>query len=447
MTEYYKTPTCPQAAQCGGCEWLAVPYPIQLERKRAALAELFAPTGVEPQEVVGMDEPLHYRAKAMTPYQPGEKGALRHGMYKAGTHQLVACPSCLVEDPRARPILETIAQLCRSFHIRAYREDEGTGLLRHAVVRCAAETGQVMVTLVVNSKEFPHKREFVKALRDAHPEVSTVVFNINTRDTNAVLGNREQVAYGQGWIEDRLCGQTFRIPSSAFYQTNPRQTERLYETAVELAGLKGGEYVLDAYCGIGTIGIVAAKRCLQRQKEGRPAGFHKKKAAKAAAKGKKAAAELLVKPVSLVGVETTPSAVEIASENARINKVNGATFIQADAGAFLRDCGERFDVVFLDPPRAGVSEDFISGLLASLPKKVVYISCNPETQLRDIQALEGAYTLKRLVPVDMFPHTKHLETVALLVRTPARKPEPVGEECGEPRQLAADSSQGAGEGE
>ncbi|MGN0038466.1 MAG: 23S rRNA (uracil(1939)-C(5))-methyltransferase RlmD [Coriobacteriales bacterium] len=424
MTEYYKTPTCPQAAQCGGCEWLAVPYPIQLERKRAALAELFAPTGVEPQEVVGMEEPLHYRAKAMTPYQPGEKGTLRHGMYKAGTHQLVACPSCLVEDPRARPILESIAQLCRSFRIKAYREDEGKGLLRHAVVRCAAETGQVMVTLVVNSKEFPHKKEFVKALREAHPEISTVVFNINTRDTNAVLGSREQVAYGQGWIEDRLCGQTFRIPSSAFYQTNPRQTERLYETAVELAGLKGGESVLDAYCGIGTIGIVAAKRCLQRQREGHPAGFHKKKAAKAAAKGKKAGKEPQVKPVTLVGVETTPAAVEIASENARINKVNGALFIQADAGAFLRDCGERFDVVFLDPPRAGVSEDFISGLLAARPKRVVYISCNPETQLRDIQALEGAYTLKRLVPVDMFPHTKHLETVALLVRAPAAKAGP-----------------------
>lgn len=445
MTEYYKTPTCPQAAQCGGCEWLAVPYPIQLQRKRAALAELFAPLGVEPQEVVGMEEPLHYRAKAMTPYQPGERGTLRHGMYKAGTHQIVPCPSCLVEDEQARPILETIAQLCRSFRIRAYREDEGNGLLRHAVVRCAAQTGQVMVTLVVNSKEFPHKKEFVKALREAHPEISTLVFNINTRDTNAVLGSREQVAYGQGWIEDKLCGQTFRIPSSAFYQTNPRQTERLYETAVELAGLKGGESVLDAYCGIGTIGIVAAKRCLQRQREGRPAGFHKKKAAKAAAKGKKAGKEQSqVKPVALVGVETTPAAVEIAAENARINKVNGATFIQGDAGVFLRDCGERFDVVFLDPPRAGVSEDFISGLLAARPKRVVYISCNPETQLRDIQALEGAYTLKRLVPVDMFPHTKHLETVALLVRAPAPKPAPTIEE---PPSEAEEAVQGEVEGE
>ena len=190
MPEYYKTPTCPQAASCGGCEWLAVPYPIQLERKRAALAELFEPLGVEPQEVLGMEEPLAYRAKAMTPYQPGPKGTLVHGMYKQGTHKLVPCPSCLAEDPQARPIFETIAQLCRRFRIKAYDEDRGSGLLRHAVVRCAAATGQVMVTLVVNSKEFPRKREFVKALREAHPEVSTVVFNINTRDTNAVLGSR-----------------------------------------------------------------------------------------------------------------------------------------------------------------------------------------------------------------------------------------------------------------
>ena len=184
--------------------------------------------------------------------------------------------------------------------------------------------------------------------------------------------------------------------------------------------------MLDAYCGIGTIGIVAAKRCYELQREGRGAGFHKKKAAKAAARAKKGGKEqpLPVKPVSLTGIETTPSAVEVAAENARINKVNGASFIQGDAGAFLRDCGEHFDVVFLDPPRAGASEDFIEGLLAANPKRIVYISCNPETQLRDIKALSGAYTLKRLVPVDMFPHTKHLETVALLVRAPANTAQP-----------------------
>ncbi len=401
----YKTYTCPQASKCGGCEWLSVPYPIQLERKKAALAELFEPLGVEPQDVMGMEEPLSYRAKVMTPFQPGKKGKPFHGMYKPGTHKLIPCPECLVEDPQARPILETIAQLCAKFHIPAYQEDKGRGLLRHAIVRCAANTGEVMVTLVINAKEFPRKKEFVRALRAQHPQVSTVVFNVNTRNTNAVLGNSESVAYGQGWIMDTLCGREFKIPSGAFYQTNPRQTEVLYNTAVDMARLKGGEYVLDAYCGIGTIGIVAAHRSRRDQQ---------RKAAKKAAKKGKKPQQAQIEPIHLFGVETTPSAVEIAAENARINKINGAQFVNADAGEFLKQSQVPFDVVFMDPPRAGASQDFIDGLLAAAPSRIVYISCNPQTQMRDIQLLADAYRVERLVPVDMFPHTKHLETVALL---------------------------------
>ncbi len=415
MPDYYKTYTCPAAKDCGGCEWLAVPYEIQLKRKHDALAELFASLGIEPDAVVGMDEPCAYRAKSMTPFQPAPRGKLAHGMYKPGTHKLVDCDSCLVEDPQARPIFASIARLAREFRIKAYDEDRGSGLLRHAIVRCAANTDQVMLTLVCNSKEFPHKKEFVRALRDEHPEISTVVFNVNTRDTNAVLGNRDSVAYGQGWIEDKLCGQTFKIPSSAFYQTNPRQTEVLYSIAARLASLRGGESVLDAYCGIGTVGIVAASICAKQQREG-TAPVHKKKAAKAAAKAKKKSTQVQVKHIELVGVETTPAAVEIAVENARINHVKNASFVAADAGAFLAGCGSHFDVVFMDPPRAGASEEFIEGLIAAAPKRIVYISCNPLTQARDIEMLKDSYKLQRVVPVDMFPHTKHVETVALLTR-------------------------------
>ncbi len=414
----YKTYTCPQASKCGGCEWLAVPYPIQLERKKAALTELFEPLGVEPADVMGMEDPINYRAKIMTPYQPGKKGVPFHGMYKLGTHKLIACPECLVEDPQARPILETIAQLCARFRIPAYQEDKGRGLLRHAIVRCAAHSGEVMVTLVVNAKEFPKKKEFVRALRAKHPQVSTVVFNVNTRNTNAVLGNSESVAYGQGWIKDTLCGREFKIPSSAFYQTNPRQTELLYNKAVDMAQLKGGEYVLDAYCGIGTIGIVAASRCRRDQHRAAEQAA-KAKVQKAAKKGKKPAKKpvsVQVEPIHLYGVETTPSAVEIARENARLNKINGAEFVEADAGEFLKQNPMPFDVVFMDPPRAGASQEFIDGLLAAAPQRIVYISCNPQTQLRDIQLLADAYRLESLVPVDMFPHTKHLETVALLTK-------------------------------
>ena len=414
MPEYYKTYTCPISKDCGGCEWLAVPYEIQLKRKHDALTELFAPFGVEPDAVLGMDEPCAYRAKSMTPFQPGPRGKLLHGMYKQGTHKLVLCKSCLVEDPQARPIFDSIARLARGFRLKAYDEDRSSGLLRHAIVRCAANTDEVMVTIVCNSKEFPHKKEFVRALRDEHPQISTVVFNVNTRNTNAVLGKRDSVAFGQGWIEDKLCGQTFKIPSSAFYQTNPAQTEVLYNTAVSLAALRGGEEVLDAYCGIGTIGIVAACTCARQQREG-SIPVHKKKAAKAAKAKKKPAAQQ-VRHIHLTGVETTPAAVNIAAENARINNVKGASFIAADAGEYLLSCGKSFDVVFMDPPRAGASDDFIAGLMAAAPKRVVYISCNPQTQVRDIEMLGGAYKLDRLVPVDMFPHTKHLETVALLTK-------------------------------
>ena len=378
----YKTYTCPHAAQCGGCEWLSVPYPIQLSRKRAALGELFAPFGRDVDDIVGMDEPVAYRHKIMTPYAPGKGGKPRHGMYRRGTHDLVGMRTCLVEHKAGRPILESIAELAQGFRSPAYDENTGKGLLRHAIVRVGRVTGQVMVTLVVNRKEFPRKRAFVAALRKRHPSIESVSFNVNTRRTNAVLGPLSMTAYGQGWIEDELCGCTFRIPTDAFYQTNPAQTERLYQIAIDMARLREGDRVLDAYCGIGTIGIIAARQMR----------------------------------IDLVGVESVESAVCIARENARINRVRNASFVCADAGEYLAKADETFDVVILDPPRAGASKEFLGSLLAATPRRIVYISCNPVTQVRDIERLSSAYRVARLVGVDMFPHTKHLESVALLER-------------------------------
>lgn len=413
----YKTYTCPHAASCGACEWLSVPYERQLERKQQALKELFEPLGAEVEPVLGMEEPLAYRAKVMTPFVRAERGRPTFGMYRKGTHEVIEARECLVEAPQARPILRTIAELAWKYHIKPYDEDTGRGLLRHAIVRCAHASEEVMVTLVINRREFPHKREFVRDLRAAHPAIATVVFNVNTRNTNAVLGPHSSTAYGQGWLEDRLCGCSFRIPSSAFYQTNPAQTEVLYRTAVELARLRGGERVLDAYCGIGTIGIVAAREA-RRNALAKP--LHKKKAARAAARGKKPKATLAPEQqVELVGVEDVPAAIEAARENARLNHVNGTTFVQADAGRFLKEVAQPFDVVFMDPPRSGASEEFIEGLRAAAPKRIVYISCNPATQVRDIRALGSAYRIQRVVPVDMFPHTKHVECVVLMSRKDA----------------------------
>ncbi len=376
----YKTYTCPHAARCGGCEWLSVPYPIQLSRKRAMLEELFEPLECGVDTMIGMDEPLAYRHKIMSPFAPGKDGKPRFGMYERGTHELVEMRDCLVEHKFGRPILNSIAELAQGFHIPAYDENTGKGLLRHAIVRVGRSTGQVMVTLVVNRKEFPRKKAFVAALRKRHPSVASVSFNVNTRRTNAVLGPLSMTAYGQGWIEDELCGCTFRIPADAFYQTNPTQTELLYQTAIDMAQLREGDRVLDAYCGIGTIGIIAAKQAR----------------------------------IELVGVESVESAVQIAAENARINRVKNANFICADAGEYLAKAGGAFDVVILDPPRAGASEEFLASACAAAPRRIVYISCNPVTQARDVERIMPAYEVKRLVGVDMFPHTRHLESVALL---------------------------------
>ena len=404
---------CPYAAKCGACEWLEVPYEEQLQRKQAYLEELFEPFGCAVEPIKGMREPVGYRAKVMTPFQPGPKGTLLHGMYEKGTHNIVEMQNCLVEDSAAQPIMRTIARLAREFRIKPYQEDTGHGLLRHAVVRVAKATGECMVTLVVNSKEFPRKKEFVRALRDEHPEIATVAFNINTHQTNAVLGTRTSVAYGQGWLEDRLCGCTFRIPADAFYQTNPTQTEVLYNTAIRFAKLQGGETVLDAYCGIGTIGICAAHAVRNM-----PSPKPKKKAKK-----KKTAAPAVRKPVRIIGVESVASAVETAAENARINRINHTEFHAGDAGTFLTNCTDELDVVFMDPPRAGASEEFLAALMLAAPKRVVYVSCNPESQARDLQVLKELYTVERAVGVDMFPHTSHVETCCLLVRENAHDDE------------------------
>lgn len=378
----YKTLTCPHADQCGGCEWLSVPYPIQLERKRAFLEKVFSPFDCKVEGILGMDDPEAYRYKIMSPFTPGKNGLPQCGLYAKGTHEIISVRTCPVEHKSGRPILNSIAELAQGFHIPAYDEDTGRGLLRHAIVRVGAHTGQIMVTLVVNRKEFPRKRAFIQALRKRHPNISSVVFNINTRKTNAVLGSSSMTAYGQDWIEDEACGCTFRIPSDAFYQTNPAQMEVLYGAAIDMAQLEAGERVLDAYCGIGTIGIIAARRT----------------------------------HAVLTGVESVASAAAIAAQNAHVNHVKHAEFICGDAGEFLAAAQMPFDAVFMDPPRAGASSEFCESLLASSASRIVYISCNPETQVRDMERLSGAYQVRRALGVDMFPHTKHIETVVLMER-------------------------------
>ena len=293
--------------------------------------------------------------------------------------------SCLIEDQKADEIIVTIRSMLRSFKIRVFDEDTGYGLLRHVLIRRGFTTGEILVVLVTASPVFPSKNNFVKALREKHPEITTIVQNINGRSTSMVLGDKEHVLYGKGYIEDVLCGLRFRISSRSFYQINSVQTEKLYGKAMELAELTGKETVLDAYCGIGTIGLIASKHA-----------------------GK------------VIGVELNQDAVRDAVQNAKKNGITNAQFFCNDAGRFMSHMAgrsESADVVFMDPPRSGSTEEFIDAVALMQPKRVVYISCGPDTLARDLKVFaKHGYRAKEAWPVDLFGWTGHVETVTLLTR-------------------------------
>ena len=385
----YKTYTCPISRECGGCEWLAVPYPIQLRRKqeqvRELLGEMVLADGGALEDIRGMEEPLHYRHKAATPFAHAPRGRVLSGFYAAGTHRIVPCSDCLVEDRRGRRILNAVARVAERMHIPPYDEDRGTGVLRHAVVRCGYATDDVMLVGVTRGDALWNRDRVVSELRAACPEVTTIVHNVNDRRTNAILGRRCHTLYGPGIMHDELLGCRFEIGPTSFYQTNPQQTEVLYQLAIEGVGDAGR--VLDAYCGTGTIGICAAAR--------RPG-------------------------LQIVGVERVAAAVSCARRNAQANRVERqSAFVAADATEWMAGRGrnERFDAIIMDPPRAGSTPEFLGGAAALAPERIVYVSCNVVTQARDMGVLRSlGYRIERVTPVDMFPHTKHVESVAVLVR-------------------------------
>ena len=427
----YKTPTCSIARSCGGCEWLSVPYPIQLKRKQAQVEELLAPlaniNNVTIESIRGMDEPLAYRHKAATPFAPGKGRTVRSGFYASGTHKIIASKECLVEDGRARAILNDVAYLAGQFNIHAYQEDRGKGALRHGVVRCGYATDDVMLVLVVNGQHLPHEQEFVAALRKAHPELTSIFLNVNQKRTNAILGRETRLLWGSTSMSDKLLDCTFEIGPTSFYQTNPQQTEVLYQLAIDgvLAGSKLADAepadtaqagaaltgastqadasaqattstqtsnlrVLDAYCGTGTIGL-----CLAH------------------------AAEAQGVNLLLTGVDQVENNIQMARRNALNNNLD-AEFICDDATRYMQALakdGQNFDVIILDPPRAGSTPAFLKATAQLAQKKIVYVSCNVVTQARDLKVLlDSGFAIERVTPVDMFPHTKHVECVVILSR-------------------------------
>lgn len=373
---------CPVSEKCGGCQLQHFSYEKQLLEKQEqvnALLEKFCKV----DSIIGMESPYYYRNKVHAAFDTDKKGNVISGVYEAGSHRVVPIDSCLIEDQRADNIIVTIRGMLKSFKIRTYDEDKGIGLLRHVLIRTGHLSGEIMVVLVLASHIFPSKNNFIKALLKKHPEITTIVMNVNNKKTSMVLGEREQVLYGKGFIEDTLCGKVFRISPKSFYQINAVQTEVLYGKAIELADLKGKETIIDAYCGIGTIGIIASS--------------HVNK---------------------VIGVELNRDAVKDAITNAKRNKVNNIYFYNQDAGEFMNQMAaakQSVDVVFLDPPRSGSTEEFMNSMILLNPKKVVYISCNPATLERDLAYLvKRGYEVKKAIPVDMFPGTEHVEVVCLL---------------------------------
>ena len=377
-------PACPVFRKCGGCQLQNMDYARQLQFKQRKVEGLLKQFhSVEP--IIGMETPYHYRNKVSAAFALARNQQIISGVYQDSTHRIVPVDHCLIEDPKADEIICSIRRLMKSFKLLPYDEVTQKGFLRHVLIKRGFATNQIMVVLVTATPVFPAKKRFTEALLKLHPEITTILMNLNDRYTSMVLGEQEKVLYGPGKIQDILCGCRFQISAKSFYQINPAQTEALYLKAMEYAGLTGSETVIDAYCGIGTIGLVAAKQGAKK----------------------------------VVGVELNRDAVKDAIGNAKLNKLSNAWFCAGDAGEFMLEMSlekEPADVVFMDPPRAGSDRTFLSSLIALSPQKVVYISCNPETQQRDLRYLtsKGPYRVTRIQPVDMFPHTNHVETVVLL---------------------------------
>ena len=372
-------PVCANAGKCGGCQLMHLPYEKQLAFKQDMVEGLFKE--IKADDIIGMEEPYHYRNKIHTTFSFARGGKILSGIYEENTHRLIPVADCFIQDKCSVKITETIKKLMKKYKLTPYNEDNGHGNIRHVMFRKGAFSGELMVVIVSGNKIFPNKAAFCEDLVKAHKEITTVILNYNTAKTSMVLGNEQTVLYGSGTITDTMCGVKFKISPRSFYQVNPYQTKKLYEKAIELAGIKPSETVLDAYCGIGTISLIASK----------------------AAK-------------KVTGVELNEVAVKDAKFNAKNNNITNAEFICADAGEYMAKNEKKFDIVILDPPRSGSDRKFLDSLIKCAPSRIVYISCNPVTQKRDVEYLEKDYKVERVVPVDLFPQTYHVESVVLMSR-------------------------------
>lgn len=374
-------PLCPCATSCGGCSFQNLDYTKELEyKKNSAIKtiENIAKINVKDASIFGMDDPTHYRNKIQVPFGYDKQHRLVYGFYKYKSHDIVPIKECNIESVEHVTILENIKKLMLSMKIDAYDEDAHKGILRHVLLRVGKVSHEIMVVLVVTSTRFPSKKNFIKALVELCPSITTIVINENPRRTNVILGEKEEVAYGKGYIFDSILGVKFKISSKSFYQINHDQCEVLYSLAIKKADLSKEDIVLDAYCGIGTIGLCSSK---------------------------------YVKKVD--GMEIVKEAIIDAKENAKLNNINNTNFTCVDAANY--SINKKYDVIFVDPPRKGLDEKFLNVLIKSQSKKIIYISCDVGTLARDLFTLKKFYNIESIDFVDMFPRTYHVETIVGLV--------------------------------
>lgn len=377
---------CDTYKRCGGCSLRHIEYKETLKMKQNMVQNLvnkILNEKIAVDETIGMENPYHYRNKAQYPVGYNKNNELVTGIYANRSHDIIPMKQCFIQATISQEIADTIIGFMRQNKITAYREETGKGLVRHIVIKVGFKTNEVMCILVINGKEIPKQEQLVKELLEKFPEIKTIVKNVNMKNTNVILGNENITLYGPGSIEDKLGDYYFEISPLSFYQINPLQTEKLYQTAIELAKLEKQDIALDLYCGIGTIGIFMANHVKQ-----------------------------------IYGVEIVEQAIENAKENAKRNKIENIEFLCGDVEIVLQELVEQRkvkpDIIFVDPPRKGLDINTIQNIKNVMPQKMIYISCNPSTLMRDLSLLEEKYSIEKIQPVDMFPFTSHVECVAVL---------------------------------
>lgn len=377
---------CATYKRCGGCDLRHIKYEQTLKMKQNAVQALVnknLKNKIEVKETLGMENPFFYRNKAQYPVGVNKDRKPIIGVFANRTHEVVPIKNCLIQNPKSEAIAKFILEFIKEKNISIYNEKTGRGFFRHIVIKVGIKTNEIMCIFVINGKKFPYEDELVEKLKQNYPEIKTIVKNINMKNTNVILGQENINLYGNGYIEDVLGEYKFKISPLSFYQVNPKQAEKLYNLGIEMAKVSKEDTVFDLYCGIGTISLFIAK-------------YAKK----------------------VYGVEIVEQAIKDAKQNAKINNIENVQFIAGDTKIVLEDLiykkGIIADIVIFDPPRKGLDNNSINNILKIKPKKIVYISCNPATLIRDLALFEKLYEVKTIIPVDMFPFTKHVECVAVL---------------------------------